>query len=361
MKRTTALLAAALALGGAATCFAQDEKPKTLTIGDKAPALDIAHWLKGEEIKEFESGKVYVLEFWATWCGPCRASMPHVSKLQEEYKDYDVTVIGVSDEPLQTVVDFLFKTDKKDNLTNQERTRYTLTTDPDESVKKDFFRAAGQRGIPCAFIIGKDGCVEWIGHPMGMDEPLSAVVHDTWDRDAFKASWGKSKEAETKSSAILARVQKAADDKDWEGVIDGLDQLIDLDEKYASYKVQKFLIYLKELDDPTRGYAFGREIAFDHWDDAMILNQLAWFTVDTEGVKTRDLDFAMKAAMRANELTKGEDAAILDTVARVHYEKGDLQAAIEWQSRAVEFAKDDSMGQEIRETLEKYKDQAKGG
>ncbi len=110
------VFAAALALCAGSTAYAQDYAPtedaqdadaKKLTIGDTAPPIDIAHWIKGDKIEEFESGKVYVMEFWATWCGPCRASMPHLSKLQEQYTDYDVTFIGVSDEDLQTVVSFL--------------------------------------------------------------------------------------------------------------------------------------------------------------------------------------------------------------------------------------------------------------
>ena len=140
-------LGIALALAGAmfaaAPAMAQDKPKITLKIGDDAPAIDIAHWLKGEKITEFEDGKVYVLEFWATWCGPCIASMPHVTELQKQYRDYDVTFIGVSDEPLQTVINFLFKKDRRDEKLHNDRTGYTLTTDPDESVKKAYFRAAG--------------------------------------------------------------------------------------------------------------------------------------------------------------------------------------------------------------------------
>ena len=139
----------------ASSAFAQSKK---LKVGDVAPGLSIETWVKGEEVS-IEKGEVYIVEFWATWCGPCRASMPHLSKLQEKYQDY-ATIIGVSDEPLATVVPFLFEKDKYDDTVNNDRTRYTLCTDPDESVKQDYFRAAGQRGIPTAFIIGKDQKVE---------------------------------------------------------------------------------------------------------------------------------------------------------------------------------------------------------
>ncbi|MEM1422742.1 MAG: TlpA disulfide reductase family protein, partial [Planctomycetota bacterium] len=66
-----------------------------LTVGDPAPALTVGQWLKGEPVDAFENGHVYVVEFWATWCGPCIAGMPHLSEVQKEYGDR-VTVIGVN-------------------------------------------------------------------------------------------------------------------------------------------------------------------------------------------------------------------------------------------------------------------------
>lgn len=61
-----------------------------LTIGSRAPALDIEHWVqragRGDDfapITTLEPGKVTVIEFWATWCPPCRASMPHLADLQK--------------------------------------------------------------------------------------------------------------------------------------------------------------------------------------------------------------------------------------------------------------------------------------
>jgi thiol-disulfide isomerase/thioredoxin len=149
-----------------------------MTVGDPAPPIDISNWLQGEKVMAFEPGHVYVLEFWATWCGPCRMSMPHLSELQKLYRDRGVTIIGVSGEKPQVVTAFL-QTTGKDGTAWKDKICYTLATDPDGSVKADYFTAAGRRGIPSAFIIGKDGKVEWIGHPMAMDDPLAQVVNDS--------------------------------------------------------------------------------------------------------------------------------------------------------------------------------------
>jgi thiol-disulfide isomerase/thioredoxin len=72
----------------------KENPPESLKVGDPAPALKASTWLQGEEVKKFEPGKVYVIEFWATWCGPCIAFMPDLAELQVQYKDQGVTCIG---------------------------------------------------------------------------------------------------------------------------------------------------------------------------------------------------------------------------------------------------------------------------
>src|SRR5688572_31224106 len=65
-----------------------------LGVGDPAPKLAQGKYVQGEPVTEFEKGKVYVIEMWATWCGPCIAAIPHVTELQKKYADQGVIVIG---------------------------------------------------------------------------------------------------------------------------------------------------------------------------------------------------------------------------------------------------------------------------
>ena len=192
----------AMIFNGVAMTSAQE-----LTIGSKAPKLDIEHWVsnghdKFKPVTEFQTGKVYVVEFWATWCGPCVMSMPHLAATQEKYLEKGVQLISVSDEDLETVQEFLKKPvkgaekDDTENTYGKLTSAYCLTTDPDKSVNADYMEAAGQNGIPTCFIVGKSGQIEWIGHPMSMDDPLEKVVEGKWDRDAYLKEFRKEQQRE---------------------------------------------------------------------------------------------------------------------------------------------------------------------
>lgn len=199
----------------------QPEAP-TLTIGSKAPPLDIEHWVsngegKFSQIKQFQPDKVYVIEHWATWCPPCIAAIPHISKLQDKFADKGVQIVSVSDEDLETVQKFLQRPvsqkEGEEAKTFADITKnYCLTADPDGSVSEAYLIAAGEEGIPTAFVVGKTGLIEWIGHPMELNDVLEQIVEDKWDRAAFaEARKNNRNQMEEKYDALIEMFEQASE------------------------------------------------------------------------------------------------------------------------------------------------------
>ena len=106
MRLRQVFVACGLALAATATATAGPRY--SLEVGDQAPALEIAEWVKGEKTS-LETGRVYVVEFWATWCVPCRKSIPHLTELQNDLGPEGLTIIGVSTEEPEKVRPFVQK------------------------------------------------------------------------------------------------------------------------------------------------------------------------------------------------------------------------------------------------------------
>ncbi len=132
-------------------------------VGDKAPALTIDEWLKGEPVTTFENGKVYIVEFWGTWCGPCIKNIPHLSKLQKEYSDDGLIVIGVATHEFdgrEALDKFMKERGSEMEYRVAYDTDYSMEVEWDTGVltESDF-------KLPLAFIIDREGYVAFVGHP----------------------------------------------------------------------------------------------------------------------------------------------------------------------------------------------------
>lgn len=348
------------------------KEKKGLAVGDAAPAFKVEAFVKGEPVKSFEKGKVYVVEFWATWCGPCVAAFPHLSEMQAKYKD-KVTFIGTNiwerpynSETLEKVKTFV--TEQGDKMA------YTVAFDG-KAAEMDaaYMKAAGRNGIPSAFIVNQDGKIAWMGHPMSMEKVLEEVVAGKYDLKAAADKEKAAKDAEGKVADIRAKVQKAARAEKWDEVVAGMDEMAKVDpDNKASYLLNKFNILAGKKNDYAAAYGMKDAMLAEKTiaENSQMLNQIAWGVVDPNGdvpKKDRNLDFAMAFAVKANEVTKGENAAILDTLARVYWEKGERAKAIEFQEKAVKATEKDTeatddMKSEIKATLEEYKkENAKAG
>ncbi|MFH1748549.1 MAG: YceI family protein, partial [Planctomycetota bacterium] len=101
-------------------------------------------------------------------------------------------------------------------------------------------------------------------------------------------------------------------------------------------KQLRFMTLLRDFDDPTQAYEFGRAFMREYWDNGPALNRMAWAALTEEDVRARDLAFVAEVVTRANELTKSTDAATLHTLAKLHIEKGEWPTALSWARLAAE-------------------------
>lgn len=293
--------------------------------GMPAPKLKIAKWIKGEPV-ELEKRKVYVIDFWATWDGGRAFSMPHLSELQDLYKD-KVTIIGVTraDERGNTLEAVERMVEEKGAGMG-----YTVAWDDASQTWDAYMKAAAQSRLPVCFLIDKRGEIAYIGPPNQLDVPIGRVLKGKWDPLGGAELMAR----------IDQRVQEARRVAQWDAKagVETVDKLL------AEMPELKLMLEGVRLQCLVRAgmidefYAQARE-AVDKaikYRNPSDLNEIAWMIVDPGGkIARRDLDFALKAAEKAVEYTQSNDAAILDTLARVWFRKGDVAKALELQEKAV--------------------------
>jgi thiol-disulfide isomerase/thioredoxin len=140
---TAGFLAAAL-MAGAWNVYGKSVKNN---VGQQLPELNLTY--VGE--KPVLPGKPLLIEFWATWCVPCRESIPHLNEYSKTYRDKGLVVIGITKEDEATVKEFL----------KDVSIQYFIGRDPSSEL-------AGHLGItviPHAIIVNRAGKITWEGHP----------------------------------------------------------------------------------------------------------------------------------------------------------------------------------------------------
>jgi thiol-disulfide isomerase/thioredoxin len=351
MSTQTVGLAASLLFVAALGAPAQ-----TLSIGDSPPPLSVSRWVKGERVDRFEPARTYVVDFWATWCIPCRVSIKHLTELQEKYKGR-VQVLGVD----------IWEDDPKGSeaLVNALAARmgYAVALD-DIPAGKDgregktavaWVKAAGVGGIPAVFIIN-DGRVAWIGDPGDIEEPLERILAGRWDLREAAARHSEKAAFDRKFVEIRRKVNDLLRDHEDGKAIAALDEAF-----AADPRLEPRLGPLKYAA-LTRGGAvaaagYGNVLVGTVCkENASALHWLTWLIAHSEGpseAASRDLQLALKAARRANDLTRGTDPIILDTLAWVHFETGDTSRALTLQTKAVALAGWDDP--EMKGRLERYR------
>jgi len=161
-------------------------------VGGEAPDVDAKEWINASgpvSLDQFKD-KVVVVEFWATWCPPCRDAIPHLVKLYDKDKDKGLVVIGLTNEKRKSA--------KIDKFVKEMKMKYIVGTGSTSGKKY------GVSGIPSAFVV-VDGKIIWQGHPMnGLDQIVEKALKE-------KAEKKEDKNEEVKKEEV--KKEKAIEEK----------------------------------------------------------------------------------------------------------------------------------------------------
>lgn len=258
----------------------QDVPPFTVTLGAEAPAIQADRWLKGGPVRFFEKGKVYVIDSWASWCGPCRQAMPHLNELSKRYRDR-ATFVGIS------VMEWSEDEAEKAARELGPSIDYPLLRDKvpanaNVMMGGDFVRnwliKAGRysTGIPLTFVIDGGGKIAWIGNPKELDGPLKAIMEGTWNlaEEAKKYNAAMSRAAVTEPFKVAFYEANVA--RDWMAMDRQVKKVLELDPVGSAGWVSKgFQGWALDAGKMPEALAFAKEVRQTHPRDAAILANLA--------------------------------------------------------------------------------------
>jgi len=375
-------------------------------LGDAAKPLQIATWAKGKpvDLATSKGKQIVVVEFWATWCPPCRASIPHLTQMQKKFKD--VVFVGISGEDAPTVKKFVAKMGDKMN--------YTVAVDDDRKTSAAYMEAFGIEGIPHAFIVDKAGRIVWHGHPMNnLEKSLEEIVAGRFDLEKSKKRAAARKEIEEYKEAAsrdlndpkLAEMGRKLEALDAElggiepgekfsaaEVIQGVKfqgwlrdyqiaamsgkggtNLASIEKQLAESAPKDFdlaefkanVAFNKLVNDYLQAAAgngdagelaaLAKQLAAAQPKNSRAPLRAAWGILEEKSLQTRDYDLAAKLARNSVDATDSQDLGALFVYARALFEGGKVTEAVNWQKKAVDAAgENEGARKEMEDTLKKY-------
>ena len=315
-----------------------------LMVGDRAPGIAVDDWITGRAVMQWPKEEtspgnrpVVVLEFWALWCGPCLAGMPHLTELQAKYGPDRLLIAGVTspdrNNNIAAVREYVMR--------SPERIGYSIGWDIDRRTWKAYMEPAGRKAIPCAFVIDRDRRIAWIGHPARMDAALDAVVGGTWDLAAARRAHEQQILALEQGHRLLAEYRQAVKEKEWERTVTLARELLVLDaDEFGLWSANAFGSILSGLKDSDRALTYANTLVDEGaplCDRTDVLDRIATVIISEAEqpasgpppvIAPEIMQLGLSAAHRANELAgNGASVAAMHTLARMQWVAGERSAA----------------------------------
>lgn len=325
----------------------------TPKVGDKAPAIKIAKWM-ASPAPTLPGGKdaekhVFLVEFWATWCGPCLRSIPHLADLHKKHAKEGLIVIGVSNEETDVVTEFYTKKLPARKL----EMPYFVGCDDENTTSGGWMDEID--GIPHAFLVDKTGIVVWAGNPLADTEEMDDAIRQTLAGKYNLETAKKAAATRQRFNELINELQVAYQMQDKDTVFKLLDNMIEVKPKDVQpYLIRREMLRQFDMEDQIPAWDAKMESAMQ--DSAPGLMDL----IDIELQKPlaeRSAALLHRSASRAVQLTQSRDVEALSTLATVQCQLGMIDAAIATQKQAVELA--DPAEKETLKKLLTYLEEAK--
>jgi thiol-disulfide isomerase/thioredoxin len=329
MKTKPMLLAAALLL--ATRLLAQEAAPAPALVpgGEVKPdALQKGEWIQGEAPAAWEPGKVYVLECWATWCGPCLAVIPHVNELHKKYSEKGLRVIGVNvwEDGKEKVAKFV--QGKGDGMSYP-----VVYTGRGSDFEKEWLKAAGVSGIPHAFLV-RDGKLLLKTHPARINDELILAALEGGDALAkIQESLKKAEEEQAAFASVVREFSSAAAKKDLPAMEAAAAKVKELDKSGRYSPSMELEIAIAKKDWETVSTAIGK----DGVSPSIVMRAARMACGD------EDLPPALVEAVatKFSALTKEKSGPMeLQILSRLQWKQGKKEDALASARSAVEKAKE---------------------
>ena len=352
-KRVSSFAIVMLLIG---SLLSSTPQAQALAIGDMAPKLQPGKWVQGQPVEKFETNKAYLVEFWATWCGPCRMTIPHLNEIHLKYKDKGLVVIGQSVTEHQPGKVEPFLKEMGSNMT------YRVATDKVDAsgagaMSETWMEAMGQSGIPTAFLVGKDGRIAWVDHPMRMtDELIESVLAGTFDLKKSAADFKKRNEGQAVMAQLIPQLNQLIAAQEWAKAEVALNELEKAAPEGALGNIDsvrfQIQLKLKKLDDAARS---AKKLFEARREDPNVALQLS-FHMLVNGVKDGEgIRIVSDMLEQANTLTQGSQPSVLDLLARTLFLQGKPDKAIELSQKALQLAGTDEMKAIAQKSLDSFK------